>query len=98
LAADLSNKKADYISSVLAASAALLEIAITADELSAFRTDNAFGSGGANAITDDDCVGGNGHVTAAQVEAVMQVVAAVSTAMTAARRTTLRQANAQPNK
>lgn len=93
----LTQKKTQYISAVAAASTQLLQLAVMADELAAFRTDNAFQTGGASAIVDADCIDGNNHLTAAQVEAVMVVVSAFSGAMTPARRTTLRQANKQPN-
>lgn len=104
--ANLAAKKSDYISAVNAFSTKLLALTVDADELTAFQTDNGFGTGGTNAITDADCLGpnpnpvspgANAHLTAAQVNAVMTVVAAVSSSMTAARRTTLRQANAKPN-
>jgi hypothetical protein len=95
--ANLSSKKSDYVSLVAQFSQRLLALTVDADELSAFQADNAFQSGGANAIVDADCVGANAHLTAAQVNAVMTVVANVSSSMTAARRTTLRQANAKPN-
>jgi hypothetical protein len=95
--ASLGAKKSDFITAVDAFSARLLALTVDADELAAFQADNAFQSGGANAIVDADCTGANAHLTAAQVNAVMTVVAAVSSSMTAARRTILRQANAKPN-
>ena len=95
--ANLSAKKSDYISGVGAFSTKLLALAVDADELAAFQADNGFQSGGANAIVDADAVGANAHLTAAQINAVMTVAGAFSSAMTAARRTTLRQANAKPN-
>lgn len=95
--ATLTGKKSDFLSRVGSLSAQLLKIAVESDELTAFQTDNTFQAGGANAVADADCVGNNEHMTAAQVAAVMTVVAAFSTAMTPARRTILRQANRQPN-
>lgn len=100
----LTAKKSDYISAVVKFSQDLLELTVDADELASYQTDNGFQSGGGNAIVDADCVGpnpaspsANAHLTAAQVNAVMTVAAAVSSSMTAARRTTLRQANTKPN-
>lgn len=95
--ANLSGKKSDFISAVITFSQDLLALAVDADELAAYQSDNAFQSGGANAIVDADAVGANQHLTAAQVNAALTVAAAFSGAMTAARRTTLRQANRLPN-
>jgi uncharacterized membrane protein YgdD (TMEM256/DUF423 family) len=94
--ANLQAKKSDFISAVGAFSLQLLKDAQAADELAAFQTDNTFQSGGTNAVVDADCIGANVHLTAAQVNAVMTVAAAFSGSMTAARRTTLRQANSKP--
>lgn len=96
--ATLVTKKSDYITAVLEFSEKLLAVAVDADELAAFQADNFFQSAAANAIVDADCTGKNEHLTAAQVNAVMTVATAFSTAMTAARRTTLRQANSRPNR
>lgn len=94
---NLASKKTDFISQVVVFSQRLLALSVNADELAAFQSDNGFQSGGGNAIVDADCVGDNQHLTAAQVNAVLTVAAAFSGAMTAARRTTLRQANKLPN-
>jgi hypothetical protein len=85
------------VSAVVQFSQNLLALAVDADELAAFQVDNGFQAAGANAVVDADAVGANQHLTAAQINAVMAVAAALSGSMTAARRTTLRQANAKPN-
>jgi hypothetical protein len=94
---NLSSKKSDFISTVIAFSQALLGLAVDADELASYQVDNLFQAASANAIVDADCVGANQHLTAAQVNAVLAVAASFSTAMTASARTTLRKANSKPN-
>ncbi len=67
-----------------------------AEELSAYRADNGFEIGGANAITDADAAGANAHLTAANVDAVVQVGAAFVGLMTLPRRASLRKVNRTP--
>lgn len=94
--ADLTAKKSDYLSRVVQLSEELARAIQKAEEMTAYRGDNGFEVGGANAITDADCTGANAHLTAANVDAAVQVAAAIVGVMTLPRRANLRKANRGP--
>jgi hypothetical protein len=93
---DLTAKKSDYLSKVVQLSEALLEITRDCDEMKLFREDNEFQIGAPNAIVDQDCLGANAHLTAANVDAAVQVAAAIVNTMTLPRRASLRKVNRLP--
>jgi hypothetical protein len=93
---DLTAKKSDYLSRVVDLSERLTDVLKDAQELTSYRGDNGFETGGTNAIADADCVGENAHLTAATVDAVVQVGAALTGVMTLPRWASLRKANRGP--
>lgn len=93
---DLTSKKSDYCSAVAAFAEALLDLTRRGEELSLYQSANGFQSGGAAAIVDADCVGGNSHLTAASVNAVVTVAGQLGGAVTTAMRITMRQTSPKP--
>lgn len=98
MAQDLAAKKTDYISATVAFAEALLALTRTGEELAAYQSANGFQSGGGAPIVDADCVGTNGHLTAATVNAVVTIAGQLGTAVTTAMRNTMRLAERQPTK
>jgi hypothetical protein len=96
MAQDLSAKKSDYVSASVAFAADLLALARRAEELAAYQSANGFQSGGAAPVTDADCVGGNAHMTAVLVNAVVTIAGQLGGAVTSGMRTTMRQASTRP--
>lgn len=94
---DLSAKKSDYISAAISFAERLLDLTKDGEELAAYQTANGFQSGGSAVLVDNDIVGANTHVTAADVNAVVTIAGQLGTAVTAAMRNTMRKASRQPN-
>lgn len=90
--ADLADKKSDYASACGRFAQELLALTLQADELVKFAVDNGFRSDGANPLVDSDLVGGNKHLTAADVAAVVAAAQALRTAMTSSMMRDLRRA------
>lgn len=96
MAADLTAKKADYLTKLVTFADQLLAVTRAADELHAYALANGLLTGGAAPVTDPDCTGANAHLTAALVNAVDTLASQLSGAVTAAMRNTLRQADSVP--
>jgi hypothetical protein len=94
--ADLTGKKALFLTNVVTAATLINQLTRIADELPAYYTDNGFAAGGTSPIVDADCTGPNAHLSAALVGSVTAVLTALSGAMTPARRATMRQAETNP--
>lgn len=96
MAADLSAKKSDYISSVVTFAEALLALTRAGEELAAYQGANGFQAAGPSAVVDADCIGSNSHMSAATVNAVVTIAGQLGGAVTTAMRNTMRQANRKP--
>jgi hypothetical protein len=92
-----SDRKSNFISRSVTLSAELLALTRDCEEMALYRTDSAFQVGGANAIADADCVGGNAHMSATLLAAVVTIFGQLGTALTPAMRASLRQASINPD-
>lgn len=95
-AVNLEPKKSDYLSATVAFAERLLALTREGEELAAYGTANQFQSGGTNAIVDADAVGGNSHLDAATVNAVVTIAGQLGGAVTVTMRNTLRRASLKP--
>lgn len=87
--ANLTAKKSDAISALVAFSIKAEGLARDIAELQSFFTDNGFLTGGGNAIVDGDCVGANAHLTATLVNSGVTAIATM--ALSTPNKTVLRQ-------
>lgn len=92
--ADLSKKKSDALSALVAVSPRAMLLASQVAEFVAYVTDNGFLSGGASPIVDADCQGENAHLDAATFNAAVTAIATL--ALSTQNRTTLRKASRTP--
>ena len=92
--ADMQGKKSDTLTRLAELSAAAILLTSQITELVGFATDNGFLSGGANAITDAECVGANAHLDAASFNAGVTALGSVN--LSTGNRTTLRKASRTP--
>lgn len=92
--ANLTSKKSDAISKLVAICPRAMEILSEVVELQNYLADNLFLTGAANAVIDADCVGDNAHVTAADFNAAMTALAAMT--LSPSQRATLRRVSRVP--
>jgi hypothetical protein len=97
LPVDLSAKKSDFISRIVFLAGDLLTLGHRCDEASAQFFANQFNNGAANAISQDNIVGTNTHLTVEDVTNVITAAQAVSTALSSGARDNLRKVLGTPN-
>lgn len=94
--ADQTSRKLDYLSAVVSFGEDLLALTRRGEELALYQSASGFQAGGANAIVDADCVGGNMHLTAASTNAVVTIAGQLGGAVSAGMRNSLRLVSRQP--
>lgn len=92
-----SAKKSDFAGAARQIAARILDLARDCDEFASFYFSNTFNSGAAQAIVQDDLVGGNLHLTPAVIGDVVTAAQAVSTAITSGHRDNMRKAIEKPS-
>lgn len=95
--ADLSDKKSDFASMAVEFAADLIKLTLRANELVEFARSNGFRPTGANAIADADLIGGNKHLTASDVNKVVQAAQSLRTGITDPVLDDLRRAARKPS-
>lgn len=86
MAQDLTDKKANALSSLVAYAIKAEAMSRDLKELGDYFTDNGFASGGANAIVDGDCTGTNKHLSATIVFDALTAIGSVVLSTTNATR------------
>lgn len=86
---DLSKKKSDVLSQIVAFAPKAEALARNIAELNSNFVDNGFATAGTNAIVDADCIGENSHMTAALANSA--IAALLNINLTPAQKATLRQ-------
>lgn len=94
MAVNLSQKKSDALSSLVALTPDAFELAAKIQELVAYVTDNGFLTGGSSPILDADCVGENAHMDAALFNSAITAISSVS--LSTGNKTTLRKTSKKP--
>src|SRR5262245_12416674 len=92
--ADLSKKKSDALSKLVALIPQAMDLCARVAEFNAYVTDSGFLSGGAAPIADGDCIGENAHLTASDFNSAMTALASVN--LSTQNKTTLRKASRTP--
>jgi len=91
---DMQRKKTDALAKLVEMDPQAMALALRIQEFVAYVTDCGFLTGGANAITDADCVGENAHLDAALFNNAVSALGSMT--LSTNNKTTLRKASRSP--